>query len=75
MVLAVEGLYSPKREMMTEIVAIAGLICEYNITLRIRHVMGKDFNVVVVADHLSHDRVEEACTAAVKELGLPLWFQ
>ena len=72
-VLAVEGLYSPKREMMTEIVAIAGLICEYNITLRIRHVMGKDFNVV--ADHLSHDRVEEACTAAVKELGLPLWFQ
>ena len=59
--------------MMAEIVAIASLICEYNITLRIRHVMGKDFNVVV--DHLPHDRAEEACTAAVKELGLPLWFQ
>ena len=72
-VLAVEGLYSPKLEMMTEIIAIAGLICKYNITLRIRHVMGKDFNVI--ADHLSHDRVEEARTAAVKELGLSLRFQ
>ena len=49
---------------------IADLVCEYNITLRIRHVIGKDFNMI--ADHLSLDRVADACTAAINELGVPL---
>ena len=56
-VLAVQSLYSAKCEMMAEVEIIAALVCEYNITLRIRHVIGKDFNIT--ADHLSHDRVPQ----------------
>ena len=72
-VYALQGMYSKTARMMVEVVAIAKLLCEFSIVLRIRHVNGVRDNII--ADHLSHRRVEEACKATTVAFGLPLWLR
>jgi hypothetical protein len=67
---SLESGYSPTPSMMPPIGVIRSLCVEWEIVLRTRHVVGSRFNVI--ADHLSHNRLQEASIQAGIELGLSL---
>lgn len=66
-VVALEAAYSPKAAMMDEVVHIRRMCVRAGVVLRVRHVRGDVFNLV--ADSLSHNRIEEAICLAQATLG------
>ena len=70
---ALQGMYSKTARMMVEVLAIAKLLCEFSVVLRVRHVNSVRNNII--AGHLSHRRVRQAGEAATVAFGLPLSLQ
>jgi hypothetical protein len=62
--------YSPTPRMMPPVRASRLMCVQWEIVLRACHVVGTRFNQI--ADHLSHNRLAEACARAQIEFGLEL---